>query len=131
MMSNQINILVNVAASDSTISEAEEKIIRLLAHASGIPHEETDNALKHPQPVGDLQGYSDLEKFEVLYLMIQLMKSDGQIFKSEISFCEKIAERLGYRTSVVREISAGIFSDPTITADRDFLFRKASKFLKR
>ena len=128
VMKHKINILVNIAASDSIITESEEKIIRLLAHASGISNAEVENALQHPQPVGDLQGYTNEEKFEVLYMMIQLMKADGQVYKSEIKFCENIAGRLGYRTAVVRELSAGIFSDPTLTADREFLFRKSCKF---
>lgn len=128
-MNNQINILINVAASDKIITETEEKIIRIIAKASQIPHAEVDEALRHPKAVEDLRGYTEEEKFEVLYLMIQLMKADGQVFRSEIEFCERIAEGLGYRKAVVRELSAQIFSDPTITFDRDFLFRKSCKFL--
>lgn len=130
-MNNRINILIHVAASDQVITETEEKIIRIIAKASQVPHTELDEALKHPKPVGDLRGYTEEEKFEVLYMMIQLMKADGQVFRSEIDFCERIAEGLGYRKNVVREISASIFSDPTITSDRDYLFRKANKYLNR
>jgi hypothetical protein len=58
------------------------------------------------------------------------MKSDGQVFKSEISFCESVAEKLGYKKGVVAELSARIYSDPTITADRKMLMERAHKFLK-
>ena len=57
------------------------------------------------------------------------MKIDGQVFKSEIVFCERIAEKLGYRKKVVGELSTHIYSDPNITADRDDLKSKAQKFL--
>ena len=62
--------------------------------------------------------------------MVQLMKIDGQVFKSEIVFCEDIAQKLGYKKGVVGELSSRIFSDPSITADRDLLKKKALKYLK-
>jgi hypothetical protein len=58
------------------------------------------------------------------------MKSDGQVFKSEIHFCEQVAERLGYKKAVVAELSSRIYSDPSITADRKMLVERAHKFLK-
>jgi hypothetical protein len=58
------------------------------------------------------------------------MKSDGQVFKSEIHFCEQMAERLGYKKAVVGELSSRIYSDPTITADRKLLIDRAHKFRK-
>jgi hypothetical protein len=86
--------------------------------------------MKNPKPIGDLSVYSEDQKFENLYHLIQIMKSDGQVFKSEIHFCEQIAEKLGYKKGVVGELSTRIYSDPTITADRKLLFERAHKFLK-
>jgi hypothetical protein len=59
-----------------------------------------------------------------------MMKVDGQVFKSEISFCQDIAERLGYKKGVIAELSSKIFSDPSITSDRDHLKKKTQKYLK-
>ena len=56
------------------------------------------------------------------------MKIDGQVFKSEIVFCEEIADKLGYKKKVVAELSKNIYSDPSITADREMLVDKASKY---
>jgi len=86
--------------------------------------------LKKPQPIGNLSTLTEDQKFENLYHLIQLMKSDGQVFKSEIHFCEQVAEKLGYKKGVVAELSARIYSDPTITADRKMLMDRAHKFLK-
>jgi hypothetical protein len=55
---------------------------------------------------------------------------DGQVFRSEIVFCEQVAEKLGFKKGVVAELSAHIYSDPSITSDRDMLWKKASKFFK-
>ncbi len=130
MIKEQLNVLINLAASDNTVAEKEAKTIHVIAKANGISKEEVDAMLKKPQPIGDLSSFTEDQKFENLYHLIQLMKSDGQVFKSEINFCETVAEKLGYKKGVVAELSARIYSDPTITADRKMLMERAHKFLK-
>ena len=129
-MRDQLNILINLAASDSNIDEKEAKTIKVIGKANGIPEEEIDKMIKNPKPIGNLHTLTEDQKFESLYYLIQLMKSDGQVFKSEISFCEGIAEKLGYKKGVVAELSARIYSDPSITSDRKLLMDRARKFLK-
>lgn len=129
MIKEQLNMLVNLAASDTSVAEKEARHVRAIGIAAGFSKEEVDEMLKKPQPVGDLSYLTDDQKFEYLYNIIQLMKIDGQVFKSEIVFCERIAEKLGYRKKVVGELSTRIYSDPNITADRDDLKSKAQKFL--
>ncbi|MBX7127083.1 MAG: TerB family tellurite resistance protein [Cyclobacteriaceae bacterium] len=128
MIKDQLNVLINLAASDSKVEDKEAKVIHLIGKANGIAKEEIDEMLKNPRPIGDLSSLTEDEKFENLYHLIQLMKSDGHVFKSEIHFCEQIAERLGYKKAVVAELSARIYSDPTITSDRKMLMDRARKF---
>jgi uncharacterized tellurite resistance protein B-like protein len=130
MIKSQLNVLINLAASDNTVAEKEAKIIYALAKANGIPKEDVDEMMKKPTPIGSLETLTEDQKFENLYHLIQLMKSDGQVFKSEIHFCEEVAERLGYKKGVVGELSSRIYSDPSITADRKMLMDQAHKFLK-
>lgn len=129
MIKEQLNILINLAASDSKVAEKEAKVIHMIGKSNGIPKDEIDKMLQTPQPIGDLSSLSEDQKFENLYYLIQLMKSDGQVFKSEVHFCEQIAEKLGYKKSVVAELASRIYSDPTITADRNMLMERARKFL--
>lgn len=131
MIKEQINVLINLAASDRNVGEKEAKTIHMIGKANGLPKEEVESMMKNPQPIGDLSGLSEDQKFENLYHLIQLMKSDGQVFKSEIHFCEAIAEKLGYDKGVVAELSSKIYSDPTITSDRKALVARAHKFLKK
>jgi len=130
MIKEQLNVLINLAASDTKVAEKESKVIHLIGKANGLTKEEVDNMIKAPKPIGDLSSLTEDQKFENLYHLIQLMKSDGHVFKSEIHFCEQIAEKLGYKKSVVAEMSSRIYSDPTITTDRALLVEKAHKFLK-
>lgn len=126
----ELNVLINLAASDRNVSDKEVKLIHAIGSANGIPKEEIETMLKNPQPIDNVSTLTSDEKFEHLYYLIQLMKMDGQVFRSEVVFCEQIAEKIGYKKAVVAEISQHVYSDPSITADREMLKRKAEKFLK-
>lgn len=130
MIKEQINVLINLAASDKMVGEKEAKTIHMLGKAHGLTRDEVEAMLKTPRPIGNLSGFTEDQKFENLYNLIQLMKADGQVFKSEINFCEEIAERLGYKRQVIGELSSKIYSDPTITSDRKSMMARAHKFLK-
>ena len=125
----ELNILINLAASDSKIEDREAKLIHMVGQANGISKEEVSEMIKNPQPIGTISALTSDEKFEHLYYLIQMMKMDGQVFKSEITFCEQIAEKMGYKKGVVRELSQNIYSDQSITSDRDMLRKKAEKFI--
>ena len=103
---------------------------RVAGLLDGLSNDEIEEMMKRPKPIGDLSTFSEDQKFANLYQLIQLMKTDGQVFKSEISFCEGIAERLGYKREVISELAAKIYSDPSITSDRKSLMARAHKFLK-
>ncbi|MDZ7646467.1 MAG: hypothetical protein U5K54_04415 [Cytophagales bacterium] len=83
MIKEQLNVLINLAASDRLVGEKEAKVIHMIGKANGMTKEEIEGMLKKPQPIGDLSTFSEDQKFENLYHLIQLMKSDGQVFKSE------------------------------------------------
>lgn len=128
MIQRQLNILIQLATIDGTLATKERKLIEHIAKVNNIGEEQIKELLNQPEPIPDLQHLSEDERFEYLYMVIQLMKVDGQVFKSEIVFCEEIAEKLGYKKKVVSELSKNIYSDPSITADREMLINKASKF---
>lgn len=126
----ELNILIHLAASDNTIAEREAKLIHMIGSVNGLSRDEVQELIQYPKPITEFSAMTSDEKFEHLYNLIQMMKMDGQVFKSEILFCESIAEKLGYKKSVVAELSAHIYSDPSITSDRDMLRRKAEKYLR-
>jgi len=128
MITRQLNILIQLATADGTLAGKERKLIEHIAKVNNVSGDQIKELLNTPKPITDLQHLSEEERFEYLYMVIQLMKVDGQVFKSEIVFCEEIAEKLGYKKKVISELSKNIYSDPSITADRDMLRKKAAKF---
>ena len=129
MYKKMINTLIRLASADGLMAEKEARFIKMIAKARGVSDEEVEEMIRNPQPMEDLNTLSDDQKFEYIYTLVQLMKTDGQVFKSEIAFCEKVAEELGYKKKVIGELSSRIYSDPAITADREKLKERAQKYL--
>ena len=127
MIKRQLNILIQLATIDGTLAGKERKLIEHMARVNNIDENEISELLNQPQPIANLANLTEDERFEYLYMVIQLMKIDGQVFKSEIVFCEEIAEKLGFKKKVVAELSKYIYSDPSITSDRQMLRNRASK----
>jgi uncharacterized tellurite resistance protein B-like protein len=130
MLNKELSLMIQLAISDNVLAEREEKLIYSLGKLNGISEEEIKNLITNPEPLGPVDALSNDEKFQYLYMVIQMMKVDGQIFKSEIEFCKNLAEKLGFKKSVVAELSSKIYSDPTITSDREELKRTAFKYLR-
>lgn len=128
MITRQLNILIQLATIDGKLAAKEQKLIEHIASVNNVDKEKINELLTSPQPIPDLSHLSEDERFEYLYMVIQLMKVDGLVFKSEIVFCEEIAEKLGFKKKVVSELSKNIYSDPSITADREMLRDTASKY---
>lgn len=130
MFEKQLHALARLGSVDGQLSEKELRFVKMLAKVNGMADEEFEKIVANPDPAEDLGTLSDDQKFEFIYSLVQLMKADGQVFKSEISFCEHIAEELGYKKTVIGELSSRIYSDPAITTDRDRLKQRAQKHLK-
>ncbi len=130
MIKEQLNVLINLAASDNNVAESEARLIYMIGQANNISREDVDDMMKNPRPIGNMSTLTPDQKFEHLYHIVQLMKIDGQVFKSEIAFCEDMAVKLGYDKKVIKELSSKIYSDPSITSDRDRLKKRVQKFMK-
>jgi uncharacterized tellurite resistance protein B-like protein len=92
MLYKELSLMIQLAISDKVLAEREEKLIYSLGKLNGISEEVIKNLIKNPEPIGPIDALSNDEKFQYLYMVIQMMKVDGQIFKSEIEFCKNLAE---------------------------------------
>ncbi|MDN4163902.1 TerB family tellurite resistance protein [Cytophagales bacterium LB-30] len=131
MVQTQLKMLIQLATTDNELAEKEVKMIHQIGKANGLTDEEVDELMKNPRPLGPLDTLSEDQRFEYLYSLVQLMKIDGKVYKSEIVFCEEMSEKLGYKKAAVSELSAKIYSDPSITSDRESLKAKLRKLSNR
>jgi hypothetical protein len=126
----ELNVLINLAAIDHIIEAREARLIHMIGAANQLSKEEIEEMIRRPEPISGFGVMTPEEKFDHLCYLIRMMKADGRVITDEIEFCEIIAERLGYKKGVVRELSAHIYSDPTVHSNRDLLQKKAERFLR-
>ena len=122
--------MIQLAISDNRLVEREERLIYNIGKLHGLSEHEVQELIKKPEPIEPIEALTNDEKFQYLYMVIQMMKIDRKIFKSEIEFCKNVAYKLGFKKAVVAELSSKIYSDPSITADRDELKKTAFRYLK-
>ena len=50
----ELNVLINLAASDNNVAEKESKLIHMIGRANGISTDEINQMLKSPKPISNL-----------------------------------------------------------------------------
>ena len=75
----ELNVLINLAASDKNVADRESKLIHTIGKANGISKEDAAAMMQNPQPITNISALTSDEKFEHLYYLIQMMKMDGQV----------------------------------------------------
>lgn len=118
---DQLSILVHLSKADKVIAEEEYRMIIHVAKGIGVNEDDAAKLINDPNPIPKLKDLPPDEKFEYLFNVVSLMKADGKIHQKEVSFCEKLAVRLGYKPGVISELSAYIYRDPTINTNRAHL----------
>jgi len=124
----QLSMLIKLANIDNDFADDEKNMIYMVGKANGVPEAEIDDLFKNPEPLPQVTEMSDDEKFEYLYNVVQLMKIDKEIYLSEIKYCEEVAEKLGFKKGVIAELSSKIYSDPSITSNKDSLRKAVMKY---
>ena len=132
---NHLKALVQISIVDHDFKSPEKAYVYKIGEANRIPEAEIDAIVKEVLESKDnadinFEGLMTEECFDYLYDIIQLMKIDGEVFLTEIRYCEDMAEKLGYDRKVVKQMAAKIYSDPAITSDRMALMKEAGKYLK-
>jgi len=134
-LKNHLKALIQLSIIDRDFDQPEKTYIYIIGKANNIPEVEIDELVaetinEKPEAIITYQGLMTEERFDYLYDIIQLMKIDGDVYLTEIRYCEGIAEKLGYDKKVVKKLSSLVYSDPTIKASRDVLLKAANKYLK-
>lgn len=125
----QVSLLVHLSKADKYVAEEESEMIHRIGKAGGLDYEEVENIIDNPKKLPELSNLPSDEKFIYLFNTIQLMKVDKKVHQNEISFCEKLALKLGFKPGVVGELSQYIYSDPNTVTNIDFLKKIANQNL--
>lgn len=133
---NHLKALIQLSVVDRSFDEPEKSYVQTIGKANKVTEEEIQELVSEVINAKDAvevnyEGLLSDERFDYLYDIIQLMKIDGEVFLSEIKYCEELAEKLGYDKKVVKKMSSRVYGDPSITTNRDALIKMANKHLKK
>ena len=124
----QLSSLIQLATIDGDFAGEEKLHILMLGRANGLSEEEVKELVEHPVDIPPVSTMSDDERFEHLFNIVQLMKIDSEVYLSEIKYCKDVAEKLGFKTKVVSELASRVYSDPSISTDKEKLKKMVKKY---
>ncbi|MFK7954124.1 MAG: hypothetical protein AB8B73_14845 [Ekhidna sp.] len=122
--------LVGIAQADGEFDNTEKEFIRHLASLEGMSLSDLKEQLKSADKTGVL--IKDLnfdDKVDILIYTVKLMKIDGKVLLSEVSFCEKVARMLGFEDKAIGFLSGLIESDPDATENFGRISHRMKKYL--
>ncbi len=129
MSRTHLNILIHLAKVDGVVVQEEIDLINKIGKANGLSEDEISACFDEPNAIESMVHLPDDVKFDFIYSIVQLMKIDGRIYKEELSFCAKMASKLGYDSDVLLELIPKIYSDPHLTTDPQKIKSKIQHYL--
>ena len=104
----QLKNLVMLAAADDRITDSELAVLLAVASRENIAPEDFSNILENPDSVTIELPEDEDTKLAYLRDMVAMMMVDGELDEQEMAICKIYALALGYRSSIVDGMIAGV-----------------------
>ena len=121
--------LIGLAKADGEFDMHEKLFISYLAEKQGLTIKDLKSQLKNSDQMSEL--IKDLtydEKIDILIYLVKLMKADGKVVMSEISYCEKVAESFGFTAQSIGFLSGSLNDNPRIDPNFELIKRGMEKY---
>ncbi len=126
--------MVRLALVDDQFETKEKEYIQDLAKMHKVSNEDLDQIIEE-----ELENKSEFApvlrnldydgKIEVLSDLVRMMKVDGEVYLSEIKFCEAIAKSLGFKQKSIGFLAENIHKDPNIAPNWMLIQTKMRKYV--
>ena len=115
----QLKNLVMLAASDGHMTDSEPAVLLAVASREEITPEDFNKVIEDPDSVTITLPEDENTKLAYLRDMVAMMMVDGELDEQELAICKLYAIALGYRSSIVDGMIAGVIDnlDAEQTAD--------------
>ena len=115
----QLKNLVMLAAADGRLTDSELAVLLAVASRENISPDDFNRVIEDPDSVTiDLPEDEDT-KLAYLRDMVALMMVDGELEEQELAICKIYAMALGYRSSIVDGMIAGVVDSLDAEADAE------------
>lgn len=104
----QLKNLVMLAASDEKLTDSEMAVLLAVASRENITPDEFNKVIDDPDSVHITLPEDEETKLAYLRDMVAMMMIDGEIDEHEMALCKLYAMTLGYRSSIVDGMIAGV-----------------------
>jgi uncharacterized tellurite resistance protein B-like protein len=126
---NHIKNLVSLSGADGKIDDSEKEILIRIGTKKGLNRDEIQKIIDNPGNTDFLPASSDDERFEQIYDLVELMLADGVAEDNELHFCVEMAEKLGFRKTVVTVLIRKITLSLLEGLDKETIKKEVRAFL--
>ena len=126
---NHVKNLVSLSSVDGKIDESEKEILIRIGTKKGLNRDEIQKIIDNPGNANFSPASSDDERFEQIYDLVELMLADGIAEDNELHFCVEMAERLGFRKTVVTVLIRKITLSLLEGLDKETIKKEVRAFL--
>jgi uncharacterized tellurite resistance protein B-like protein len=104
----QLKNLVMLAAADGQVTDSELAVLLAVASRENITPDEFNKVIEDPDSVKIELPEDEETKLSYLRDMVAMMMVDGELDEQELAICKIYAMALGYRSSIVDGMIAGV-----------------------
>ena len=104
----QLKNLVMLATADEHFTDSELAVLLAVASRENITPEEFNKVIEDPDSVNITLPEDEDTKLAYLRDMVAMMMVDGELDEHELAICKLYAMALGYRSSIVDGMIAGV-----------------------
>jgi hypothetical protein len=128
---SHIKLLINLARVDGDVAQQERAYIYTIGKANGIAEDVIMPLFDQDHDIIVPAQLTEDEKFLRIFNLVQLMKIDERLYKSEIQYCSKIASKLGYNQEALFELMLKVNAHSLVKSDEaDTLKKLIAKHLQ-
>lgn len=107
----QLKNLLMLASADEKFTDSELAVLIAVASRENITPEEFNKVIEDPDSVTISLPEDEDTKLAYLRDMVAMMMVDGELDEQELAICKIYAIALGYRTSIVDGMIAGVIDN--------------------
>ncbi len=104
----QLKNLVMLAAADGHLTDSEMAVLLAVASRENLTPDEFNKVIDDPDSVNIVLPEDEDTKLAYLRDMVAMMMVDGELDEQELAICKLYALALGYRSSIVDGMIAGV-----------------------
>lgn len=104
----QLKNLVMLASADERFTDSEMAVLLAVASRENISPEDFNRVMENPDSVDIVLPEDEDTKLSYLRDMVAMMMIDGELDEHELAICKLYAMALGYRSSIVDGMIAGV-----------------------